>query len=166
MLRQVQVRYSTSLALARSKNATITFALLVVCWKPAAQPSSSAAPPPTTALLSHPPAQPNPPHPSALCVQAGPSGMRIADLLDSINAQSSVRVSERDLRLALNELVSATALLSGYSCRLYSLALFVLCAWLCCPAPASPQALTCRPRLLCLQEDVARVQQGVVLLRA
>ncbi len=38
--------------------------------------------------------------------QAGPSGMRIADLLEDINAQSSVRVSERDVRLALNELVS------------------------------------------------------------
>lgn len=32
--------------------------------------------------------------------------MRIADLLEDINAQSSVRVSERDVRLALNELVS------------------------------------------------------------
>ena len=31
--------------------------------------------------------------------------MRIADVLDSINAQASVRVTERDLRLALNELV-------------------------------------------------------------
>lgn len=41
-------------------------------------------------------------------MQAGPSGMRIADLLDDINAQSSVRVSERDVRLALNELVSAS----------------------------------------------------------
>ncbi|KAL4445821.1 hypothetical protein ABPG77_009020 [Micractinium sp. CCAP 211/92] len=51
--------------------------------------------------------------------KAGPSGMRIADLLEDINAQSSVRVSERDVRLALNEL-----------------------------------------------EDVARVQQGVVMLRA
>lgn len=51
--------------------------------------------------------------------KAGPNGLRIADVLDSINAQSSVRVSERDLRQALNEL-----------------------------------------------EDVARVQQGVVMLRA
>lgn len=31
--------------------------------------------------------------------------MRIADVLDGINAQASVRVTERDLRLALNELV-------------------------------------------------------------
>lgn len=38
--------------------------------------------------------------------RAGPNGVRIADLLDAVNAQSSVRVSERDLRLALNELVS------------------------------------------------------------
>ena len=38
--------------------------------------------------------------------KAGPSGIRIADLLDSVNAQSSVRVTERDLRVALNELVS------------------------------------------------------------
>ena len=38
-------------------------------------------------------------------LQAGPNGMRIADVLDAINAQSSVRVSERDLRLALTELV-------------------------------------------------------------
>lgn len=51
--------------------------------------------------------------------KADPAGMRIADVLDSINAQSSVRVTERDLRLALNEL-----------------------------------------------EDFARVQQGVVMLRA
>lgn len=34
----------------------------------------------------------------------GSSGLRIADLLDAVNAQASVRVSERDLRLALNEL--------------------------------------------------------------
>lgn len=40
--------------------------------------------------------------------QAGPNGLRIADLLDTINAQSSVRVSERDLRLALNELVGGS----------------------------------------------------------
>ena len=32
--------------------------------------------------------------------------MRLADVLDAINAQASVRVTERDLRLALNELVS------------------------------------------------------------
>ena len=50
---------------------------------------------------------------------AGAGGVRLADLLDGINAQSSVRVSERDLRLALAEL-----------------------------------------------EDVARVQHGVVTLRA
>lgn len=36
--------------------------------------------------------------------KVGPSGMRIADVLDGINAQASVRVTERDLRLALNEL--------------------------------------------------------------
>ncbi len=42
-------------------------------------------------------------------VQAGPNGLRIADLLDSVNAQSSVRVSERDLRQALNELVRKPA---------------------------------------------------------
>lgn len=44
--------------------------------------------------------------PAHVCPQAGPGGLRIAELLDDINAQSSVRVSERDLRLALNELVS------------------------------------------------------------
>lgn len=37
----------------------------------------------------------------------GGAGLRIADLLDAVNAQASVRVSERDLRLALNELVGA-----------------------------------------------------------
>jgi hypothetical protein len=36
--------------------------------------------------------------------RAGPNGMRMADLLDSINAQSSVRVNEHDLRIALVEL--------------------------------------------------------------
>lgn len=51
--------------------------------------------------------------------RAGGAGIRIADLLDAVNAQASVRVSERDLRLALNEL-----------------------------------------------EDVARVQHGMVMLRA
>ena len=41
--------------------------------------------------------------------QVGPSGMRIADVLDGINAQASVRVTERDLRLALNERVRRVA---------------------------------------------------------
>ncbi|PSC67965.1 DNA replication licensing factor MCM4 [Micractinium conductrix] len=56
---------------------------------------------------------------SLLEARAGPNGLRIADLLDTVNAQASVRVSERDLRLALAQL-----------------------------------------------DDVARVQQGVVTLRA
>ena len=67
--------------------------------------------------LANPAAPPLPPPPS--CPQAGPNGLRIADLLDTVNAQASVRVSERDLRLALAQL-----------------------------------------------DDVARVQQGVVTLRA
>lgn len=48
---------------------------------------------------------PQPPCAAPRPLQAGPNGLRIADVLDSINAQSSVRVSERDLRQALNELV-------------------------------------------------------------
>lgn len=56
---------------------------------------------------------------SLLEQRAGPNGMRIADLLDSLNAQSSIRINEHDLRLALVEL-----------------------------------------------EDFARVQHGVVMLRA
>ena len=99
-----------------------------------AQPPSPAALPPPPCCPTRP-ARPPPPLCALCCVQAGPSGMRIADLLDSINAQSSVRVSERDVRLALNELVSASdATCIGY-CRLCGLALFGCAACLlalCC----------------------------------
>lgn len=37
-------------------------------------------------------------------LKAGPTGMRISDLLAGMNEQSSVRISERDLRVALVEL--------------------------------------------------------------
>jgi hypothetical protein len=102
--------------------------------------------------------------------------MRIADLLDSINAQSSVRVSERDVRLALNELVSSASV-SPVAVPYMCLAQCGCAACLrcgvclaCLPAWASAsQVLTWCLDVLpppLLQEDMARVQQGVVLLRA
>lgn len=45
--------------------------------------------------------------------QASREGMRLADLLDSINAQSSVHVSERDLRQALCQLEDGWKLTAG-----------------------------------------------------
>jgi hypothetical protein len=45
-------------------------------------------------------------------VQAG-SGLRLAELMDLVQAQSSVRVSERDVRLALGELEDSVRFHNG-----------------------------------------------------
>ena len=115
--------------------------------------------------------------PPTLALQVGPSGMRIADVLDAINAQASVRVTERDLRLALNELVRggrcgvgrtlvAWPGLGGGGCagvfaEPLDLVQLGLVGWFCM-MPLTP--LTDLPTPL--QEDIARVQQGVVTLVA
>lgn len=43
----------------------------------------------------------------------GPSGMRLAELLDLVNAQASVRVTERELRQALGELEDVARVAGG-----------------------------------------------------
>lgn len=43
----------------------------------------------------------------------GPGSLRLAELLDALNAQASVRVTERDLRLALAELEDDYRLAAG-----------------------------------------------------
>ena len=47
------------------------------------------------------------------CLPQAGSGMRFADLMDAIAEQSSVRVSERDVRLALGELEETVRFQNG-----------------------------------------------------